>query len=88
VFVHRGEAAAAVAARMAGHALAAQQQLHPAAREPCFQALADQGVRDAVAVAFDLNVVINVFCSRLQNTFSVALQFLWPWQQGVACRRG
>jgi hypothetical protein len=50
VFVQRGEAAATRAASMAGHALAAMQQLHQRVGDARFEFQPHQRMRHAVAV--------------------------------------
>jgi len=69
----RGEAALAAVADMAGHALAPMHQLHHCYRDARFQLLADQRLRNAVTVAFDLDVVIDVYLNGLEVRHLVAL---------------
>ncbi|CAM3732644.1 hypothetical protein ROSA5918_05155 [Roseateles saccharophilus] len=59
---------------MGGHALAAQQQLHAVLREPRLQHLAHQRMGHAVAVAVDLDVVIDVDLHGLEAREFVALR--------------
>ena len=60
VLVDRGEAAAATGAGVAGDTIAAHQQLDAAGGDARLQGLADQRVRRAVAMAVDLDVVVDV----------------------------
>jgi hypothetical protein len=57
---HGGEAALVGTAGVGGHALTAVQQLHRMGCDAGLDQLTDQRLRHAVAVAIDLNVVVDV----------------------------
>ncbi len=60
VFVQRREPASAGATGMARHAFAAVEDLHQSVGDACLQLQPHQRVRHAVAMALDLDVVIDV----------------------------
>lgn len=67
VFRHRGEAALVRAAQVGGHALAPVQNLHRARRDADLQDKTHQRLRHAVAVAIELDVLVNVHPHRFVN---------------------
>ena len=69
---HRGVPAYALAARVAGHPIATQQQLDRASRQPRLQRLAHQRLRHAVAMPGDLHVIVDVDLHRLEARHLVA----------------
>src|SRR5471032_714089 len=64
----RGEAALAAAAPMAGHALPPMHQLRHRRHDTCLRHLANNRERHAVAVALDLDVVVDVYSSLSKVT--------------------
>jgi len=66
VFSDGAELAATHRAGVARHPRAAGEQLHRPSGDPGIEALADQGVRDAVAVAIDLDAVVDVDLDALE----------------------
>lgn len=44
---------------MSGHAMAAQEHVHGGGREACPHTMADEGVRHAVVVVIDVDVVVE-----------------------------
>jgi len=58
---------------MAGDALTPVHQLRYRRRDPCFERLTDQGLRHAVAVALDLDVVVDVDLDGLEVRHLVTL---------------
>jgi hypothetical protein len=75
-------AAAALVAGVGSYALAAQQQLHAVAGETRLQGLPDERMRHAIAVALQLDVVVDVDLHRLETCELVPLA--WKRHQ---CRR-
>ncbi len=71
---HRRKAAEAAATGVAGYPLAPVQQLDHGHRHARLQHLADQRVRHAVAVPFDLDVVVDVSLHGFEVRHLVALQ--------------
>ena len=76
------EAAGAQVAHMTGDTLAAMQQFDDTRSDACFQDLADQSMRHAVAVGSDFDVVVDMHAHCLEVGDLVALG--WQAQQ---CRR-
>ncbi len=70
---NRGEAALSAVTGMACDPLPTMHQLDHRRRHARFQHLADQRVRHAVAVAFDLDVVVDVHLDGLEVRHLVAL---------------
>lgn len=70
VLIHRGESALVRATQVRRHALAPVQQPYRASRDTGFQRLAHQGLGHAVAVAFKLDVLVNVNPHRLVDRYS------------------
>jgi len=87
VFGHRGEPALVHTAQVGRHTLTPVQQLHRACRHARFQDLTDQRLRDAVAVTFKLNVLVNMHSNCLVNSKLPGLcrQGLQGW--GVKLRK-
>jgi len=70
----RRKAALPAVARVAGDALAAMHELDHGRRQARLKLLPDQRVRHAVAVALDLDVVVDVHPDGLERRHLVALQ--------------
>ncbi len=64
---HRGRSAPARGTDVGGNPLAASEYLDGAGGEPNFNLLAEQGVRHAVEVLLDLNVVVNATRHRFHS---------------------
>lgn len=77
MFWNGTETAASTIPDMAGDALSAMENFDGASSDARFQYLSDQGVRYAVAMPLDFNVIVDMGLDGLEVGHFIALQ----WQE-------